>query len=135
MRGYFFIRRSEFHKKFCFMNNIRSKYFTISILVFSLLLCTYDIIILQKSIQFKFFLSCFKTDLILLVSSFLFMLFIFFNQVKSYKEIKQQHKFIHGLISFFILCWSAIKASSFTHVSESYIYFFIVILARFMLIY
>ena len=100
---------NEFIKKFCFINNLRSKYLTICLLIVSVILTSYDILILQKVSDFKFFLINFKTDLILLVASFIFMVYIFFNQVKSYKEIKKQHKFTHGIISLFILCWSSFK--------------------------
>jgi len=113
------------YKKFCFLNNIRSKYLTISLLCISVLLTSYDILILQITEDFVFFLINFKTDIILLVASFVFMIYIFFHQVKTYKEINKQHKLIHGLISVFILCWSAFKTSIYVENNESCLYFYI----------
>ena len=115
----------ELIKKFCFINNIRSKYLTIGLLILALILTSHDVVITQKTKQFHFFLSQFKTDLILLVSSVVFTIYIFFNQVKSYKEVTNQHKFIHGLISLFFICWSVVKTTFYLSNGGTNIYFLI----------
>ena len=100
----------DISKRLCYLNNIRSKYFTILLIVCSSVYAFYDIIILQKLIDYKVFLIHFKTDIIFLVFSFIFTLYIYFNQVKTYKKIRNHHKFIHGFISLFILAWSFFKS-------------------------
>lgn len=126
---------TEIIKKFCFFNNVRSKYFTVIILLLSVILSSYDILILQKIANFKFFLVNFKADIVLLVSSIIFTVYIYFNQVKSYKEIRKQHKFIHGIISLFILCWSALKSIMYNTVSTDNLYFFIGFILLFSVLY
>jgi len=101
----------EYSKRFCFINNIRSKYVIVVLISIALCLNCYDIFILQKKIDYNYFLTHFKSDIILLVFSFAFALFIFFNQVKSHVQIHNYHKIIHGIISLFILCWSAFKTA------------------------
>ena len=100
----------EFIKKLCFINNIRSKYFTIFLIICSLAFTFYDISILQKVSENMVFLIHFKTDIIFLVFSFVFALYIYFNQVKTYKNIQKHHRYIHGIISLFILFWSVYKS-------------------------
>ncbi len=100
----------DFNKRLCFLNNLRSKYLTISLIICSSAFAFYDIIILQKLIDYKTFLIHFKADVIFLVFSFFFILYIFFNQVKTYKKIRTHHKYIHGAISLFILTWSFFKS-------------------------
>lgn len=100
----------DISKRLCFLNNIRSKYFTILLIICSSSIAFYDIIIVQKLIDYKVFLIHFKTDIIFLVFSFIFTLYIFFNQVKTHKNIRNHHKFIHGSISTFILIWSFFKS-------------------------
>jgi hypothetical protein len=97
-------------KRLCFINNLRSKYFTILLIICSFFFAFYDIIILQKLIDYKVFLIHFKTDIIFLVFSFIFTLFIFYNQVKTHNNIQNHHKYIHGSISIFILIWSFFKS-------------------------
>ena len=56
------------------------------------------------------------------------MVYIFFNQVKSAKEIRSQHKITHGTIALFILGWSAFKTSIFIGESNTlYIFIFSII--------
>jgi hypothetical protein len=100
----------DISKRLCFLNNIRSKYITVLLIICSSSIAFYDIIIVQKLIDYKVFLIHFKTDIIFLVFSFLFTLYIFFNQVKTHKNIRNHHKFIHGSISIFILIWSFLKS-------------------------
>jgi len=100
----------EFIKKLCFINNIRSKYLTIFLIICSLAFTFYDISILQKVSENMVFLIHFKTDIIFLVFSFVFALYIYFNQVKTYKNIQKHHRYIHGIISLFILFWSVYKS-------------------------
>lgn len=97
-------------KRICFLNNIRSKYFTILLIICSSVFASYDIIVLQNLIDYNVFLIHFKTDIIFLVFSFIFTLYIFFNQVKTHKKIRNHHKYIHGFISIFILIWSFFKS-------------------------
>lgn len=101
----------DYSKRLCFINNIRSKYVVVGLISVALCLNCYDIFILQKKIDYSYFLTHFKSDIILLVFSFAFALFIFFNQVKSHVQIHNYHKIIHGIISLFILCWSAFKTA------------------------
>lgn len=100
----------DYIKKFCFLNNVRSKYLTVFLICCSFLFSFYDIFILQKTADYKVFLIHFKTDIIFLVFSFIFTLYIFFNQVKTYKKIQGHHRYIHGIISLFILLWSVFKS-------------------------
>lgn len=100
----------DFIKKLCYTNNIRAKYLTIFLIICSFAFTFYDISILQKISENKVFLRHFKTDIIFLVFSFVFALYIFFNQVKSYKDIHKHHRYIHGIISIFILLWSVFKS-------------------------
>ncbi len=104
-------RISEDHlKRFCFLNNIRSKYLTVAVVVVALLFTLYDFIILQNTASFDDFLLHFKTDLVFLVFSFVFVIYIFFNQVRTHKNIRTHHRFIHGIISLIILSWSVFKS-------------------------
>ena len=115
----------ELIKKFCYINNVRSKYFTVFILLLALFISSYDILFLQKTGPFQFFLINFKVDLVLMVSSFIFTIYIFFNQVKSSKEVTNHHKFIHGLISLFFICWSAIKTALYLNQGSLHVYLLI----------
>ncbi|NOQ23805.1 MAG: hypothetical protein GQ564_00445 [Bacteroidales bacterium] len=100
----------DISKRLCFLNNKRSKYFTVLLIICSSSIAFYDIIIVQNLIDYKIFIIHFKTDIIFLVFSFIFTLYIFFNQVKTDKKIRNHHKFIHGSISIFILTWSFFKS-------------------------
>lgn len=104
-------RISEDHlKRFCFLNNIRSKYLTVALVVVALFFTLYDFVIVQNTVSFDDFLLHFKTDLVFLVFSFVFVLYIFFNQVRTHKNIRRHHRFIHGIISLIILSWSVLKS-------------------------
>jgi hypothetical protein len=100
----------DFIKKICFLNNVRSKYFTVLLIICSSAFTFYDISIIQKLADYKVFLIHFKADIIFLVFSFVFTLYIFFNQVKTHRNIQSHHKYVHGIISIFILLWSVFKS-------------------------
>lgn len=97
-------------KKLCFLNNVRSKYLTVILIITALLFTLYDIKFIQNTESFHVFLLHFKTDLVFLVLSFVFTLYIFFNQVRSHDDIHNHHKYIHGIITVVILCWSVFKS-------------------------
>ncbi|MCK5028521.1 MAG: hypothetical protein KAR57_02730 [Bacteroidales bacterium] len=101
---------SDYTKRFCFLNNIRSKYLTIFLILISAAFTFYDISVLQYTHDKTVFLIHFKTDIIFFVFSFIFTLYIYFNQVKSHKNILKHHKLVHGIIALFILTWSVIKS-------------------------
>jgi hypothetical protein len=124
----------EIYKKFCFVNNVRAKNFTIALVLYSLFISTYDVVFNQKTHQQGVFLSQFKLDLILIVFSVIFTLYIFLNQVKSAKHIKSYHHSIHTILSFFLLCWGAAKAcnSSFSHEILIQVYLISVFITTFM---
>jgi hypothetical protein len=107
----------EIYVKLCYINNLRAKFLTISLVFYSIFISSYDVLFSQKLRQHNEFVSQFKLDIILIVFSVIFTIYIYFNQVKSAKHIKSYHKIIHTIISFFILCWSAAKAcnSSFSN--------------------
>lgn len=108
----------DFRKKVCYTNNIRSKYFTLLLITLALIYSFYDILILQKTNIHKIFLLHLKADIVFLVLSFVFTLFIFFNQVKSTQKIKKYHRYIHFVISVFVLLWSAFKSVMFIKFNE-----------------
>ncbi len=110
----------DFIKKLCFLNNIRSKYLTIILILCSLAFTFYDISILQKMSEYKVFLIHFKTDIIFLVFSFIFAIYINFNQVKTHKDIRNHHRYIHGIISLFILFWCMFKSIIFVHYNNGH---------------
>ena len=101
---------SDYIKRFCYLNNVRSKYLTILLIFISSIFTFYDISILQYTHNNAVFLIHFKTDIIFFVFSFIFTLYIYFNQVKSHKYILNHHRFVHGIIALFILSWSVIKS-------------------------
>ena len=100
----------DYIRRFCFLNNVRSKYLTIILIMVSFVFTFYDISVLQKTCEKDVFLIHFKTDIIFVVFSFIFTLYIFFNQVKSHRHILNHHKYVHGIISLFILTWSVFKS-------------------------
>ena len=100
----------DYIRKFCFLNNIKSKYLTVILIIVSSVFTFYDISVLQKTCEENVFLMHFKTDIIFFVFSFIFTLYIYFNQVKSHKHILNHHKYVHGIISLFILTWSVFKS-------------------------
>jgi hypothetical protein len=126
--------QQEIDKKLCFANNLRAKNFTIALVVYSLFISTYDVVFNQRIHQQGEFLSQFKLDLILIVFSVIFTIYIFFNQVKSAKHIKSYHRIIHTIISFFLLCWGAAKAcnSSFSQEILIQVYLISVFITVFM---
>lgn len=107
----------EIYIKLCFINNLRTKFLTIGLVCYSILISFYDVLFSQKLRQNDVFVSQFKLDIILVVFSVIFTIYVYFNQVKSAKHIRSYHKVIHTIISFFILCWGAAKAcnSSFSN--------------------
>ena len=100
----------DFNKRLCFINNVRSKYLTVLLIICSSAFTFYDISIIQKLADYKVFLIHFKADIVFLVFSFVFTLYIFFNQVKMHKNIQSHHKYVHGIISISILLWSVFKS-------------------------
>lgn len=108
---------NDYLKKFCFLNNVRSKYLTVILILISLLFALYDIKFIQTTASFNIFLLHFKTDLVFLVLSFVFTLYIFFNQVRTHHDIRPHHKYVHGIISITVLCWSVIKSVFFIQYS------------------
>lgn len=100
----------DFSRRLCFLNNIRSKYFTVFLILFALAFTFYDIFIFQKINDSYIFLLHLKADIIFLVFSFIFAIYIFYNQVSNHHKIKQHHKYIHGIISLFMLSWSVFKS-------------------------
>lgn len=105
-------------KRLCFQNNLRSKYLTFFFVICSLLFSFYDVFILKKLVSAEEFLYHFKADIVFLVFSFVFALYIFFNQVKTYEHIHFHHKYVHGIISLFILLWSTFKSVIFIKYGE-----------------
>ncbi len=103
----------DFIKKLCFLNNIRSKYLTVFLIICSSAFTFYDISIIQKLADYKVFLIHFKADIIFLVFSFVFTIYVYFNQVKTHRNIQRHHKYVHGTISIFILLWSVFKSVTF----------------------
>lgn len=101
---------TDFTRRLCFLNNIRSKYLTVLLILCASIFTFYDVYILQKITQKEAFIINFKADIIFLVFSFIFALYIFFNQVKSHKDIRNHHKYIHGIISLFMILWSIFKS-------------------------
>jgi hypothetical protein len=108
---------NDYLKKFCFLNNVRSKYLTVTLIITALLFAFYDLKIIQNTQTFDVFLLHFKTDLVFLVLSFVFTLYIFFNQVRTHHDIRPHHKYVHGIISITVLCWSVIKSVLFIEYS------------------
>lgn len=102
--------KEEIYIKLCFINNVRAKYLTVALVIYSFFISAYDVFFNQHIKHRHEFLSEFKLDLILVVFSVIFTIYIYFNQVKSAKHIKSYHKIIHIVISFFIMCWGAAKA-------------------------
>ncbi|HAF27445.1 MAG TPA: hypothetical protein DCG75_00210 [Bacteroidales bacterium] len=100
----------DFSKRLCFLNNVRSKYLTIFLILLASVFTFYDIFILQKVSDSHIFLLHIKADIIFLVFSFIFALYIFYNQVSNHHKIKNHHKYIHGIISLFMLSWSVFKS-------------------------
>ena len=100
----------EIYVKLCYINNLRAKFLTIGLVLYSIFISFYDVLFSQKIREHDEFISHFKLDVILVVFSVIFTIYIYFNQVKSAKHIKSYHKTIHTIISFFILCWGAAKA-------------------------
>ncbi|OFX82261.1 MAG: hypothetical protein A2W99_09395 [Bacteroidetes bacterium GWF2_33_16] len=107
----------EINKKFCLINNIRAKFFTIALVVYALFITSYDVVFSQRIRQQDDFISQFRLDLILIVFSVIFTIYVYFNQVKSVKHIRSYHRTIHTIISFFVMCWGAARAcnSSFSN--------------------
>ena len=108
----------DFLKRFRFLNNIRSKYLTVLLLICSSLFVLYDFFIVQKDSNTEVFLLHFKADIIFLVLSMTFTLFIYFNQVKTHHNLQNYHKYIHGIISLSILIWSVFKSILFIKYSN-----------------
>ncbi|MGE0089232.1 MAG: hypothetical protein AB7S50_07135 [Bacteroidales bacterium] len=102
--------KEEIYIKLCFINNVRAKYLTIALIIYSFFISAYDTFLNQHIKHKHEFLSEFKLDLILVVFSVIFTIYIYFNQVKSAKHIKSYHKLVHIVISFFLMCWGAAKA-------------------------
>ncbi len=100
----------DFLKRFCLLNNIRSKFLTVFLLICSSLFVLYDFFIIQKTSSTELFLLHFKADIIFLVLSMTFTLFIYFNQVKTHHNLQNYHKYIHGIISLSVLIWSVFKS-------------------------
>jgi len=109
---------SGFFKKICLINHIRSKFFTILLILFALLYCFYDVFILKKTLVNEEFVLHLKADIVFLVLSFFFTLFIYFNQVKSSQKLKTHHRYIHFVITIFVLLWSAFKSVIFVKFNE-----------------
>jgi hypothetical protein len=101
---------SDCIKRFCFINNVRSKYLTIFLILISAVFTFYDISVLQYTHNKTVFLMHFKTDVVFFVFSFVFTLYIYFNQVKNHKQIFNHHRYVHGIIALFILAWSVFKS-------------------------
>ena len=101
---------SDFIKRICFLNNVKSKFLTIALIISSLIFSFYDVSVLQKTSDSHIFLLHLKADIIFLVFSFIFALYIYFNQVKTHHTIQKHHKFIHVIISLFILLLSTFKS-------------------------
>jgi len=108
----------EIYVKLCYINNLRAKFLTIGLVLYSIFISFYDVLFSQKIKEHDEFISHFKLDVILVVFSVIFTIYIYFNQVKSAKHIKSYHKTIHTIISFFILCWGAAKACNSSFSSE-----------------
>lgn len=104
-------------KKICLINNLRAKFTSILFLTIALISTLYDFMIYQKILNYDVFILHFKTDIILLVFCFIFLIYVFFNQVTDLKEIKKHHRLIHGAISLIIMSWGAVK-SGLTLLSE-----------------
>lgn len=115
----------DIFKKFCYINNLRARTFTIGLVIYSLFITSYDVVFSQHTSGQEEFIGQFKLDMILIVLAVIFTIYIFFNQVKSTRHIKTYHRSIHTIISFFVMCWGAAKAcnSSFTDeiISQNYI--------------
>lgn len=109
-------------KKICLINNLKAKFTSILFLAIALFSSTYDFIIGQKILAYNVFILHFKTDIILLVFSFVFLIYVYFNQVVELKEIKKHHRLIHGAISVIIMSWGAVK-SGLTLLSEENQYY------------
>jgi len=103
--------KSEIERKFCYINNMRAKYFTIALVIYSLFISSYDVLFNQSLLTHGNFIIQFKLDIVLIVFSVIFTLYIYFNQTKSAKNIREYHKSIHFIISLTTLCWFAAKAS------------------------
>lgn len=117
-------------KNLCFINNQRARWGSIIFLIIALFSSLYDFAVYQKTVVSKIFLLHFKVDIILLVFTLLFLLYVFYHQVKKINEIKNQHRVIHGAISFLIILWGTVK-SSLTILSEDmnyYIYFITILI-------
>ena len=100
----------EINKRLCLVNNLRAKFFTIALVFYALFISSYDVVFSQRTRVQGDYISQFKLDLVLIVFSVIFTIYVYFNQVKSAKHIKSYHRTIHTLISFFVLCWGAAKA-------------------------
>jgi len=101
---------NDFLQRLCFQNNVRSKYLTLALVAIGLVFASYDILILQKTLTFNVFLIHFKTDLVFLVLSSVFTLYVYFNQVKTHRDIQKHHKYIHRVIALAVLIWSVFKS-------------------------
>lgn len=128
---------NDYLKKLCFLNNVRSKFLTILLILASLLFALYDIKFVQTTETLNIFLLHFKTDLLFLVLSFVFTLYIFFNQVRTHHDIRPHHKYVHRIISIAVLCWSVTKSVLFIKFDEGNYYLSIIciLLTGFIYIY
>lgn len=97
--------------KLCLINNQRAKFGSILFLIIAFFSTLYNFIIYQKTIEPKIFFLHFKVDTILLVFTIVFLLYVFYNQIKELSEIKKHHRLIHGAISLIIISWGAVKSS------------------------
>lgn len=112
-------------KKICLINNLKAKFTSILFLAIALFSSTYDFIIYQKILTYQVFMLHFKTDIILLVFCFIFLIYVFFNQVTDLKEIKKHHRLIHGAISVLIMSWGAVKSGLTLLSQENHYYIYI----------
>lgn len=114
----------------CFKNNLRARGICILFLFIALISTIYDFLIYKNTVDFKLFIAHFKADIIFMILTIIFLLYVFYNQVKKSNEIKRQHQFIHGAISLLIISWGAVK-SSLTLLTDDinyYIYFITVLI-------
>ncbi|MFP4024635.1 MAG: hypothetical protein ACLFVR_08915 [Thiohalospira sp.] len=95
----------------CLINNQRAKFGSILFLIIAFFSTLYNFVIYQKSIEPKLFFLHFKVDIILLVFTIVFLLYVFYNQIKELSEVRNHHRLIHGAISLIIISWGAVKSS------------------------
>jgi len=117
-------------KSLCYTNNIRARFICILFLFIALLSSVFDFLIFKHTVIHQLFILHFKTDIIFLICTILFLLYIFYNQVKKVKEITKYHRIIHGAISLIIILWGTIKSSLtiLTNDVNYYIYFITVLI-------